>query len=150
MMSRDGVRQFVLGMQQAREASERAWGLLEDNADPRLVVESLRRVYSLIVLALLHAAGAGQTVPAASFAVFEQLFRGTGIIDERHFPLIRMAFDLRPKRRSTAAPRMDRAGAAAMLKGAQAFHLAATAAAEEGLLDKLAGRRRGPAAGGSL
>ena len=137
------IRQFTRGMQQARAACEEAWSLLEENGNLRLVANSLYHIYYATVMALLHSVGAGPSMEPPSVAQLEQLFGGTGIIDERFFPLIRRAFDLRPKHPLAAPLPMNRTRLVAMLQEAQSFYLAVTAAAEQGLLDGLTADRRG-------
>lgn len=137
------IRQFVLSMRQARQASEEAWKLLEENADLRLVANSLYRVYACCILALLHAVGADPVLPDASYALFEKLFRGTGIIDDAFFPLAKRVIELAPQQHGARHRPMGRAQVVAKLREAQAFYFAVSAAAEEGLVDGLAEGERG-------
>jgi len=138
------IKQFVHSMQQARRASEEAWQLLEENADLRLVANSLYRVYACCIIALLHTVGADPVLPDAAYALFEKLFRGTGIIDDAFFPLARRVIELAPQQHSASHRPMGRAKVVEKLREAQAFSFAVSAAAEEGLVDGPAAGERAP------
>ena len=120
---------FAYKMQQAWEAFEEARWLLADDAELKYVVNSLYYVYYYPVLALLYVAGSRPAMQSVAIALFEKTFSGSGFIDNRFFPLIGKAFDLKPKCTDTAPKSTDRADVEAMLRDAYEFYHAVEAAA---------------------
>lgn len=118
-----------LKMRQAREACDEAEGLLADGAELRYVVNSIYYAYYYPVRALLAAAGRSAGMHSVSIALFEQLFRPAGIIEDRFFTSISTAFALKPKCAETAPHPIDHAVVEGLVRDARNFIAAAEAAA---------------------
>ncbi len=120
---------FDLKMRQAREAYGEAAGLLADGAELRYVVNSIYYAYYYPVVALLHAAGRSAGMQSVSLALFERLFRPTGLIDDRFFHSIRTAFDLKPKCTEPASRQIGLGAVEGLLRDARDFQRAVAEAA---------------------